>query len=91
MAATNTSVTVGSASTKVAEAKGSRNSLVLTNDSDEIMYLSFEGAAVMNKGVRLNAAGGSYEVNFTNPFIGNIYAICTSGSKNLCVLQIAWM
>ena len=86
----NTSKTVGSVSTLVADSKGSRNLLIFTNDSDETIYLSFGDPAVLNKGVRLNASGGAYEVNESNPFTGQIFAICTSGNKNLCVTEIYW-
>lgn len=87
MAETATNVTVGNTSTQVLPANGSRKLAVFTNDSDETIYLSLGTPAEMNKGIRLNAAGGGYEINETNPFIGPIYAICSSGSKRLCVYE----
>lgn len=87
MAETNTNVTVGTTSTKVLNVSGDRDWVVITNDSDETIYLALGSYAVMNKGIRLNASGGSLEINFDCPFIGEINAICASGSKNLCVFQ----
>ena len=84
--ATNTSITVGATTTTVLAAGGGRQVVVLTNDSDEAIYLGIGGAAVMNKGIRLNASGGAYEINGTNAGTAVINAICASGSKNLCVM-----
>jgi len=41
----------------------------------------------LNKGIRLNAAGGSFEINSTNVFQGIVYAISTSGAKNIVVME----
>ncbi len=40
-----------------------RRYALLINDSDEAMYLGIGVAAVANRGIRLNAAGGSYEIS----------------------------
>lgn len=79
---TSDKVTVGSSSTKVISADDDRIYALLCNDSDETIYLGLDTAAVMNKGPRLNANGGSYEIE-NSLFKGEIYAICASGSKNL--------
>ena len=85
---TNTSVSVGSSSTSILVANTSRKTATFVNDSDEVIYLTLgEYDAIMNKGIRLNANGGSYEINVTNLYNGAITAICTSGSKNLCVTE----
>ena len=45
---------------EVLAANRSRNMVVLVNDSDEAIYLATDGeTAVINRGVRLNASGGS--------------------------------
>jgi len=87
MAEINTNVTVGSTSTKVLDVSGDRDWVIIVNDSDEAVYLGMATAAALNKGIRLNANGGSLEIDFECPFIGEINAICTSGNKNLCVFQ----
>lgn len=83
--ATNTSVTVGSSSTEVLPSKGDRYFAVLVNDSDEAIYLGLGADAELNKGVRLNANGGSVIFEGEQVFTGSINAICASGSKNLTV------
>jgi len=85
--ATTTAVTIGATTTAVLATKPERKSATLVNDSDEVIYLALGGTAVMNQGIRLNAAGGSYEVNATNLYTGAISAICASGTKVLCVTQ----
>lgn len=82
---TNTSVTVGTTSTLVLAEAAGRLLVTLTNDSNETIYISLNAAAVMNKGIRINANGGMYELNQNNLYKVAIYAICASGGKNLCI------
>lgn len=84
-AKTNDSVTVGNTSTSVAVANTDRISLTLVNDSDEVQYVSKSVTAVMNKGIRLNALGGSVVIE---DYTGAVSAICTSGSKNMTVCEV---
>ena len=84
---TNTKVVVGTESTAVLAEVPARNWAIFVNDSDEAIYLSLGSAATLNAGIRLNANGGSFELTSDNNFKGAVYAICTNGSKNLCV---AW-
>ena len=85
----NDGVSVGSGSTAVLVSNLNRKIANLVNDSDEVIYLALGVDAELNKGIRLNAGGGSYEINSTNMFRGTVNAICTSGSKNLCVSETA--
>jgi hypothetical protein len=78
--AVNGSVSVGAVSTSVLTAR-SRISIVLTNDSDEEIYIAKGSTAVMNEGIRLNASGGAMVID---DWGGAISAICASGAKNLC-------
>ncbi len=78
--ASNTKITVASASTSVVSSNTNRNRVILVNDSSEAIYLALGATAVMNEGIRLNANGGSLiETEYT----GVISAICSSGGKNL--------
>ena len=86
-AVADSGVTVGAASTLVIAANPRRADAVFVNDSNEVIYLARGNAAVMNAGIRLNAAGGSYEINRNNLFLGVINAICASGDKNLTVSE----
>lgn len=81
--AVNDAVTIGSSSTSVLAAR-TRVSIMLTNDSDETIYVSKGATAVINKGIRLNASGGAVVIDDWN---GAISAICASGSKSLCYCE----
>jgi hypothetical protein len=81
--ATNTSATVGIASSVVVTAKN-RISCVLTNDSDSVIYLAKGDTAELNKGIRLNALGGAYVVEDWN---GAISAISSGANKNICISE----
>ena len=81
---TNTSVTVANTSTEICDASAVRVSLTIVNDSDEVIYLSIEDAAVMNSGIRLNPNGGSFSDEFGTD---KVFGICASGSKNVTVCQ----
>jgi|ETNvirenome_6_30_1030629.scaffolds.fasta_scaffold00195_4 hypothetical protein len=83
--------TVAATSTLVLAANEDREFMSFTNDSDEVMYLTFNGieqsaAAVMNEGEPLYPA---QTVSFSVPVIpkGNVYAICSSGSKNITTFE----
>ena len=58
--------------------------MTIVNDSDEVIYLSIEDAAVMNSGIRLNPNGGSFSDEFGTD---KVFGICASGSKNVTVCQ----
>ena len=80
-------VSIGSSDTTVLVRKSNRTFAVFVNDSDEDIYLSLSTLAVMNEGMRLNANGGSYDIDSTNLYTGEVSAICSSGSKNLAVTE----
>lgn len=84
-----TAVEIGTDSTNVLDSNDTRIYLLLTNDSDEAIYIKFGAAAALNEGIRLNANGGSYEISPANAnlYQGVINAICTSGSKKLLVCE----
>lgn len=83
------SVSVGSSTTEIFAANDDRQSATIVNDSDEEVYLGLGVAAVMNKGIRLNAAGGSYEINLSNPWVGTVNGICASGSKVVTITEVS--
>ena len=70
-------------STQVLAANSRRADAVFVNDSNQPIYLARGNAAVLNAGIRLNANGGSYEINRNNLFLGVINAIAVGGDKNL--------
>jgi hypothetical protein len=86
--ATNTKVSVAATSTLVLAANPARVFATIINNSDETIFLALQDAAVLNEGIRIAASGGGYEINLTNPFIGNVYAISTSGSKSVTITEV---
>jgi hypothetical protein len=61
-------VDVTTTSTQVLAAKNDRRVLILQNDSDTIVYCAADGtAAVVGKGIRLNAAGGNWHADVAAP------------------------
>ncbi|MBA7541974.1 hypothetical protein ES705_34290 [subsurface metagenome] len=80
---------VTTATAEVAPVNKMRSSCILCNDSDTILYLGFGRDAVLHQGCRLNAAGGSYEINATNMFRGYITAIHDGvGDKVLIITEV---
>jgi len=84
-ATTPAAVSVLATSTTALAASTSRRFALFVNDSDETIYLTLGATAVLNRGIRLNAGGGNYEINSTNLYTGVVSSICASGSKNLLV------
>ena len=75
--------TVGTTSTLILPRYGGRQYAILINDSNEDIYVNLGDAAVMNSGILLTPKGGAIELTGENLHVGDIYAICNSGSKNL--------
>ena len=84
---TPTSVVVGNTSTKILSAKENRAYVVITNDSDEEIYLSLGSPAVQGAGIPLTTKGSVIEIAGDKPFRGDVYAICTSGGKSVAILE----
>mgnify|MGYP000179793687 CR=1 FL=1 len=86
----NTKATVGSVSTFILASSSTRTELEIVNDSDEVVYLALGDYAEMNEGIRLNASGGSWNGQKSNGdvYTGTVYAICSSGSKVICVTEL---
>ncbi len=86
---THTYPTIAAASTLVLAANTNRLYALVINDSDEVIYLALGVAAVMNRPIRLNASGGSYEMSkkLGNLYTGALYGICASGGKIALVTE----
>lgn len=88
--ATHTVVSVAVTSTAALAANTNRVGALLVNDSDTTIYLKLGAAAVVNQGIRLNANGGSLEMNAA---LGNLYSGAVNaihggvGSKVLLVTE----
>lgn len=58
----------------VVPASAERKYLLFVNDSDTTIYLNLDRPAAANSGLRLNANGGSYEMD--------------TGAKNMSLMQV---
>ena len=84
----NSTVNVTTSSTTIKAANSDRLHLVVVNDSDVVIYLGVGAAAVLNQGIRLNANGGAYEINWSNLYTGAIYGIHGgTGNKVVTVFE----
>ena len=82
-----TEVSVETSTTVALAANPSRTYASFVNNSNQDMYLGLGADAVMNRGIRINANGGSYEINDNNLFTGVVNAIASGGSKSLVVTE----
>jgi len=80
---------MGAASVEIMPENKHRTGAWLVNDSDVVIYLAIARPAVANTGIRLNAAGGAWEITKDNLVKGAINGIAASGSsKTLCAVEI---
>ncbi len=83
----NRAVNCGVASLPVLAINRNRIGALFCNDSDTVIYLALDNVAAINSGIRLNANGGAYEINFTNLYRGPVSAITTAANKVLTVVE----
>lgn len=84
----NQGVNITTNSTTIVAANSYRRYLIIVNDSDTVIYLAFGAAAVVNSGVRLNANGGAYEMNWLGVYLGAVNGIHGgTGNKRVTVVE----
>ncbi len=81
------SATVGVASSTVLAKNVDRLGATFVNDSANKIYLAINKAAVVGKGILLNANGGSYEILGDNLTIEPVNAIATGAGSELVVTE----
>ena len=82
-------VVAGVASVTILAANENRIFATIVNDSANIVYLFFGTPAVVNQGIRLNAAGGSLVCGLGTdiPYTGIITGIATGAGSNVSVTE----
>ncbi len=80
-------LTLSVTSQKVLPKNPARAYALLVNDGTDIIYLGMGISAVDGRGIRLNASGGSYEINLVNPWHGEIHAIAAAGTPDLLIQE----
>jgi len=71
-------------SVQVLPGNARRVGATFVNDGAAIMYLAKGELSVVNTAIRLNAGGGAYEINLTNPWKGPISVACGAVGEVLC-------
>lgn len=80
---------LAASSVKVLDVNPRRWAVWLVNDGATSIYLALStGPAAVNKGVRLNAGGGALELNLTNMWRGEIWAIAETSNSNMVVTEV---
>ena len=88
-AAVSASVNVTAQGVTVLAANPARKGAVLVNDSDAVIYLKLGTDPATDAAIRLNANGGSYEINAVNLYTGIVTAIhAGQGDKRLLVTEM---
>jgi hypothetical protein len=83
---TGTAVSISGTASSAVTANVNRTRLWLQNDhATQIIYLSLGGTAELNKGIRLNAAGGSIVLD---DYEGAVSAIATGATTPLLVTEL---
>jgi len=77
---------LSAASQLVLPENSGRHYALLVNDGVEDAYITLGPVAFVNRGIRLNNGGGSYEINATNLYQGTISAIST-GTPSLLITE----
>lgn len=77
---------VTTSSQLVLPANEHRKFAIFVNDSSSTIYLKMGGAASLHSGIRISANGFSYEIDNTNLWVGDVYAIHDGiGTKKLLI------
>lgn len=87
---TNTSSTISTTASSILSGDSGRTYVSIVNDGGNNVYLHFiatsTGVTAQN-GIRLNANGGSFEIDQNNSYTGQIYAITQSGTSTLTIVN----
>jgi len=83
----HTAPTAGVASGLALALNANRKYALIVNDSVNVVYIKLGATAVLNTGIRLNANGGSYEINETNLYTGIIDCISSVASQTILVTE----
>lgn len=79
--ATNSAVQCGTSNTTLLATSTSRIYAAIVNDSANTIYIALGYTAVGSNGIRLNANGGSYELDSSNMYTGIVTCIASSSSQ----------
>lgn len=80
--ASSSAMAITTSSARITATSSTRQYIAIVNDGSNVVYLKLsDSPAVINSGIRLNASGGSYEINSENMYTGSITAIADGGTS----------
>jgi hypothetical protein len=88
--ATHSAVAASSSAVLVLSANPARQYAAIVNDGANPVYLwlnATSSGVAAGKGIRLSASGGSFEITQEALWVGNIWAITSSGTSTLAVTE----
>ena len=84
---TNGNVASVVGSVLVLQGNARRRNATVVNDGVTIKYLCKADLALVNTGIPLYPNGGSYEINYTNPYYGPLSIFCTVAAENVAFTE----
>jgi len=86
-----TNKSIATTSTEIVGTNTKREYLCIVNDSDTEIYIAIGASAELNKGIRLNAGGGAFEMcrslgNLSTQAVNGIHGVA-GVTKNVTVLE----
>ncbi len=80
-------IPLSTSTAKILAANPGRIYALLVNNGANAIYLGMGKPAEAGRGIPLLIAGSNYEINLTNPFLGEIHAISAAGNPDLLVQE----
>lgn len=82
--------TVGTSVSRIIGISPNRISLLITNNSDTVVYVGYDSEVSTTNGIPLSAAGGSLELKIDyegEAVTGDFWAVCGSAGKVITLLE----
>lgn len=84
---TSTKVAITTASVELLAGNSNRDCAYIVNDGANTMYINVGADAVANEGIRLNANGGSFDIESDNLLVLVINGITKTGTTTATVFE----
>lgn len=83
-------VSVGATGVMLLPENRRRISAVIVNDhAANTLYLKLGKVGAANQGIRLNSAGGTYEIGLDNPWTGEVWGIADGAGTTTLITEVS--